>query len=286
MNNLINTPFNYAGNKFNLLPQLFSKFPKDINNFYDAFVGSGSVFINVDAKKYHINDIISSLIYFLSLLKVTANKDSAEKLFETLYRIQTENGLDKNNPNFKENYNKFRDKYNQIKDGKSKLESGLYFYILLCTCHNNLVRFNKSMGFNQTFGDRLFNSAMEEKMKNFIYKMKDMDINFNSTEFYKFIPKEFDVNDFVYFDPPYLISEAGYNAFWDLDRERRTYTVLDQISTKVKWGLSNILTHKGNTNLILKDWMSKYNVHYLDYNYLKVSKRKMTDTVEIFVTNY
>ena len=47
--------------------------------------------------------------------------------------------------------------------------------------------------------------------------------------------------------------------------------------------------HKGKSNDILKEWMKKYNVHYLNYNYNNCSYQgKNTDkpTIEVLITNY
>lgn len=292
-NRYINTPFNYAGNKFELLEQLLKLFPDNINIFYDVFVGSGSVFSNVKANKYIVNDIISPLIYFFAMLMVESRKEKYT-ISNHVKAVHSIYGLDKSEPNFRENYYLFRSHANkEFKNKADRILIGIYFYILLCTCNNNLIRFNKKMEFNQAFGNRVYNSNMENKLLNYIDFLKE-------NEFYdKFrgFSQPFDVflnnisrlshdNNFIYVDPPYLITEAGYNVFWDENKEITLYKMLDSISDKVKWGVSNVISHKNKTNKILKSWASKYNIHYLDYNYNKVAKNKIGDTVEVFITNY
>ena len=44
------SPLFYVGDKFKILNQILNYFPQKINNFYEPFVGGGSVFLNVDAK--------------------------------------------------------------------------------------------------------------------------------------------------------------------------------------------------------------------------------------------
>lgn len=51
------SPFFYVGDKYKLVPQLKEHFPNDIENFIEPFCGGGSVFLNVDAERYTINDI-------------------------------------------------------------------------------------------------------------------------------------------------------------------------------------------------------------------------------------
>ena len=53
---------NYTGGKFKLLPQLLPLFPKNINNFYDVFVGGANLAINVAVNTYFVNDINEKVI--------------------------------------------------------------------------------------------------------------------------------------------------------------------------------------------------------------------------------
>ena len=102
----------------------------------------------------------------------------------------------------------------------------------------------------------------------------------------------FEENDFVYLDPPYLISTASYNenGGWTIDNEKELLDMLDVLTNRgVKFALSNVIVHKGETNLLLEEWAQKYNIHYLDFNYNNSnyqSKAKSKDTVEVLITNY
>lgn len=73
--NMIQSPLNYTGGKFKLLPQilpLFPRkiFPRKIDIFVDLFCGGCNVGINVTAKKHIYNDINLRLIYLLHTLKI------------------------------------------------------------------------------------------------------------------------------------------------------------------------------------------------------------------------
>ena len=93
-------------------------------------------------------------------------------------------------------------------------------------------------------------------------------------------------------DPPYLITTANYNenGGWDDNMEHLLYKELDKINSKgAKFALSNVIEHKGKSNDILKEWMKKYNVHYLNHSYSNCSYQgKNTDkpTIEVLITNY
>ncbi|MCA6073010.1 MAG: DNA adenine methylase, partial [Endomicrobium sp.] len=49
------SPLFYIGDKYKLLKQLLPLFPARINNFYEPFIGGGSVFLNVSANGYILN---------------------------------------------------------------------------------------------------------------------------------------------------------------------------------------------------------------------------------------
>ena len=59
------SPLFYIGDKFKLLDQLKDRFPKKINNFIkfiEPFIGGGSVFLNIHASNYLLNDRDKHLI--------------------------------------------------------------------------------------------------------------------------------------------------------------------------------------------------------------------------------
>lgn len=290
MMRLINSPFNFAGNKLELLPQLHKYFPKDIEMFIDVFAGSGSVFVNTPADRYLVNDKIQPLIYFMRLLHRQANNLQDINTVEILEKIRDSYNLLKTNTNFKKQYYFFRDKANIILKDEitSNATKGILFYLLLCCCHNNLIRFNKSMEFNQTFGNRTFNDSMKNKLIGFMDALNGKHIVFTHFEFdLLFSTLQTTSKDFLYCDPPYLISEAGYNILWNREKEKVLYDSLDYFhSINVRWGLSNISIHKNAKNDILNNWMTKYRVIPIEKNYLKVAKKKVDDTVEVYVCNY
>ena len=100
-------------------------------------------------------------------------------------------------------------------------------------------------------------------------------------------------NDFVYCDPPYLITCATYNEQdgWNETMENKLYELLDRINERgIKFALSNVFYNKGKENKILIDWAQKYNVLHLDKTYSNCSyhaiDRDKTTTDEVLVLNY
>ena len=56
------SPLFYVGDKYKLYPRISKYFPKTINRFIEPFTGGGSVFLNVTANEYLLNDIDPNVI--------------------------------------------------------------------------------------------------------------------------------------------------------------------------------------------------------------------------------
>ena len=95
-------------------------------------------------------------------------------------------------------------------------------------------------------------------------------------------------NDFVYLDPPYLISSSEYNKLWNETKELELYDFIDKLNSKnINFGISNLLTHKGRENNILKNWMKKYKVYDINSNYIsRFDNSIKKDSREVYITNY
>lgn len=266
-NNYIESPFNYTGSKFRLLDQIYPYFPKEDVTFVDLFVGGGSVFINSLYNKIIANDIITPLMSFyrelqdmpLDFILEKINSLKIDKTDQAEYTLKRENF---NLGGAKEPY---------------------LFFALLCSCTNNMIRFNKEFKFNQTFGKRTFNKNTQEKMTLFYNKLKTKDVLFLNKPYYE-VPIPTD--SFVYLDPPYLITEAGYNAFWSKENEKNLYSFIDSLNDRgIKFMLSNVAKHKGVVNPHL-DKLNKYKIINLNLDYNKVSRSGESNSEEIMVVNY
>ena len=102
-------------------------------------------------------------------------------------------------------------------------------------------------------------------------------------------------SDFVYIDPPYLITTASYNenGGWTNKDEKELYNLLDKLNNKnIKFAFSNVIVHKGNENTTLIEWSKKYNTHMLNMRYdntwgaTRKKESKANKTIEVLITNY
>lgn len=83
---MIQSPLNYTGGKYKLLPQILPLFPKDINCFVDLFCGGCNVGINVCAKKYVYNDSCEPLINLYSVMQTLDSASFIEKIETVIKR--------------------------------------------------------------------------------------------------------------------------------------------------------------------------------------------------------
>jgi DNA adenine methylase Dam len=277
----VKSPLNYTGGKYKLLPQLLELFPKQVNTFVDLFAGGGNVSVNVKAEKVVFNDLMWQVPEMLQEFKKIGVEESLRKIdgYISSYDLSKEN---------KEGYLALRELYNK---GKS---DPLMLYTLICYSFNNQIRFNNKGAYNMPFGkDRSsFNPTLREKFIIFVQRLQSMEIQFSSKDFRELDLDTLGENDFVYCDPPYLITVASYNenGGWGEQAERDLLAKLDTLDKAgVKFGLSNVFESKGKENIILKEWAKGYIVHYLDHTYSNCSyhkKDKQSKDIEVFITNY
>ena len=283
MSSYIKSPLNYTGGKYKILDDIIPCFPKNIETFVDLFGGGFNVGINIDAEKIIYNDHNLFLPQMFEYFKLKG-VNIIDKIY---YRIK-EFGLSEEN---QEGYLTLRKKYNEGKDV-------LDLFILTCYSFNHQIRFNSKHEFNTPFGKNRseYNKTIEENLINFVNALKNKNIEFYSKDFTFLYDIELGENDFVYADPPYLISNASYNdgkrgfKNWGVKEETELLVLLDSLDKKgVKFVLSNVLVHKGLENTKLIEWSKKYHIKHIEKSYNNSSyqrKNKDKETKEVLIYNY
>lgn len=290
----IKSPMNYTGGKYKLLHQIEPLFPEDINLFVDLFTGGGNIAVNVKANKIVANDCEENII---GIYKTFQKYDNVDELIGQIEEIIKTYGLTIDNT---EAYNQFRNDYNCLKTSQgnysplSSYNINILLYVLICYSFNHQYRFNSKGEFNMPFGKERsqWNENMKNNLINFHRQIKEKDIVFLNKDFRQLKVDKLGINDFVYCDPPYLITCATYNEKdgWNQECEEDLLKLLDELNTKkIKFALSNVLYSKGKTNDLLIEWSKKYNVHHLDYTYQNCNyhtKDKTNKSDEVLITNY
>lgn len=296
----IRSPLFYVGDKYKLMPQLKQLFPEKITAYVEPFVGGGSSFLNTEAEEYHLNDINPWIIKIHNELnKYLSNEDV---LFNSLFQIIDQYNLtctfrghdvpDGYRQKYiktyfakanKEQYIRLRDDFNNDQ------EDILRLYLLLIYGFNHMIRFNNYGAFNLPVGNVDFNKNVANALLNYIEICTNTDLEFYNLDYKEFLQKiDLQEDSYIYLDPPYLISGSEYNKIWNERDELELYAMVDYLNNRgVRFGLTNLVNHKGQHNRILEDWSKKYFVYNIKSNYISFNDNTIkSDSREVFVTNY
>jgi DNA adenine methylase len=293
------SPFFYVGDKYKLVPQLKENFPKTIKRFIEPFCGGGSVFLNIEADEYLLNDIDNNMIilhkYFTEQSKNPEYFwNSVRKIIEnynlsaTFLKRYVPDILKKEYKKTyfacynKEAYTKMRSDYNQEKTNIMLL------YLLLIYGFNRILRFNSKGDFNLPVGNVDFNIKTQKAINDYFSFVIKKEIGFFSEDFEDFLSQlELTHDDFIYFDPPYLITFSEYNKLWNEDSEIRLIGVLNKLNNAgIRFAVSNVLWHRARYNGIFNEWAQKYNIIRIKSNYISFNDNTEKDTYEVLIKNY
>ena len=291
------SPLFYVGDKYKLMPELSGLFPDKIHRFIEPFVGGGSVSMNVTADTYLLNDINEKVIEIHQMLCRYATDE--QRFFDEIYHLIDASGLSCSARNdivpqelktqyVKTYYAKYnKDSYTRLRSlyNSGQNSSALVLYVLLIYGFNRILRFNKKGEFNLPVGNVDFNIKTETALKNYFRIMRDKRISWSSQDFRIFLKNiDFQENDFIYLDPPYLITFSEYNKLWDEATDTALLDILDQLDCK--FAISNVIRYKGRTNEKFLQWSDRYNVHKIKSNYISFHDNTIKDFEEVLVTNY
>lgn len=296
----VKSPLNYTGGKHKLLPQLTKLFPKDIDTFYDVFAGGANVGINAKAKNIVCLEKNKYVVNLLKLIQNNNFEDLNQRIVDIVkmfnlsqsyikgydfYGANSSSGLGQYN---KEAFLKLRDEFN-----KNKTRIDLLLVLVLYS-FNNQIRFNLKGDFNLPVGKRDYNGSSRKNIASFNQISNEKKIKFKVCDFRDVEEIDISKKDFIYLDPPYLLGLASYNESggWTEKDEKDLYDLLTSLHKKgARFALSNVLTHKGETNEIMKEWAERnsFQVNKLNYNYKNSnyqSTAKNSQTIEVLITNY
>ena len=286
----VKNPFNYIGAKYKLLDQIYPLFPKeqDIDRFIDLFGGSGEVGINLPYNTKVIYNEKSKP--FTELMNCLTNCDFVNLVEDYIHKFN----LSKTG---KEEFLKLRTYYNKNKDNLSIQDSSAILYCLIVHSFNYQIAFNSKGEFNMPSGYNRswFSPQLKSKLENYIEVMQKKDITIHCGDFDSLNIESLHKNDFIYADPPYLITVGGYErdyfCKWSEQYEMELLNMLSILDQKgIKFALSNVIEHKGKTNEILKKWSEQYNVHHLNKDYkncnYQTNSREIRTSDEVLITNY
>lgn len=280
----IKSPMNYIGNKYRTMEQIQKWFPKGIHRMVDLFCGGADVAVNTKADEIIANDINFYVIDIFKAFQKAGLEETLRYIDVTIEKW----GLSKTN---RQAYLKFRDYYNVTKDP-------LDLYVLMCFGFNYQFRFNGAHEFNNPFGENRssFNEVMRENLIRMFEELPR--IRFLAQDFTEIDLSWLRQGDFLYADPPYLLTCGSYNdgkrgfKGWSREDERALFALLDRLNQRgVRFALSNLSHHKGQCHEELLRWKKErhYRMHRIHFNYNNCNyhtNNKDNITREVLITNY
>jgi len=299
-NSVYRSPLFYVGDKYKLLKEIKQYFPKNIDTFVEPFVGGGSVFLNVNAKRYLLSDIDKNVISIHKYL--LSQNQNEEAFFQSLKRIAKKYNLSRSYfedvvpSSLKKQWEKTyyahfnREGYQQLREdyNKSSKKDPLLLYVLLIYGFNRMLRFNQKGEFNIPVGNVDLNQNVIRSLKDYFNLTKDREIDFCSQDFKDFLKDlRLSKKDFVYVDPPYLITGSEYNKLWSEERDVELMHILDELNRKnIKFAMSNVTSYQNKQNKKLIAWAKDYKTKKIDSNYINYHDNRKKDIKEVLITNY
>jgi site-specific DNA-adenine methylase len=303
--------------------------PAQVRTFVDACCGGFNIGANAQAERIIGIDLDRDVIELLSWIKDTPTLEALHAIHQIIKRyglgvmgdpeiepsgraktmrlaalvaVDAEKPLvlgdgesELSDDPYERSFYALRTRYNKARlRGKRSIDEfdiRAVLFTLIAHAFNAHIRFS-TKGYNVPYGKRTFNGRQIRNFEEFSRRLRSTDTTFHLGPFSDIESMDLDSRDYVYVDPPYLISTAPYNEnlCWEEEDDIELYSMLDRLHAKgVRFGLSNVLRHKGRENEILRTWAKRYHLRVLDFNYCKASyqlkKEHDKTTTEVFVTN-
>ena len=299
-NGIARSPMFYVGDKYKLIREIRTHFPQHIGRLIEPFVGGGSVMMNVVAESYLLNDINEYVIGLHRMLQEYIGRE--EEFVNELYDIIDQYGLslsyreDVVPKNLKTEFPKtYYSRYNKeaylrmkadfIEGGQQDMQR---LYLLLIYGFNHMLRFNGKGLFNLPVGNVDFNKNVHDALEDYFMLLSQKDTEWHNEDYRNFLNEiDYQPDDLVYLDPPYLITFSEYNKLWNEETERDLLELLDNFNDRgVKFAISNVTHYRGRVNDIFLEWSRQYNVHSIKSNYISFNDNSIKQFSEVLVTNY
>lgn len=228
----IKSPIKWAGGKQQIIDKILENIPDKICNYYEPFLGGGSVLINLllSDKEIEGNILVNDINpYLIGMFKNIQKRP--RMLYKKIEEIKSEffecpnpvdktvvNRTPKNIKDAKENrenyYYWLRNRFNSIPENKKKMtESSALFIILNKTCFRGIYREGPN-GFNVPYGNyKNFPEIINlEECLNLSKILKN--VKFFCQDYINFLDREYRENDFIYLDPPYVkVKNTSFDSY-------------------------------------------------------------------------
>lgn len=209
----------WSGSKRSQADEIIKRFPKEIDTYYEPFVGGASVLkkllaSDVKVGRYVCSDLNNDLIDLWNLIK-----SSPKLVADTYEKMWNELNIDDDKERKKQYFYMVRERFNEYKNP-------LDFMFIMRTTTNGMPRYNLSGEFNNSFHITR-NGIKPDTLRSIIIKwsevLNEYNVEFICQDYQNIITKP---NDFMYLDPPYANTKGmyygalDYNVFWEWLRKQ------------------------------------------------------------------
>lgn len=305
----VKKPFmKWVGGKTQILHEIVPLFPKHINNYFEPFLGGGSVLIafltskkngdiHVDGNIY-ASDLNPTLIALYENIKICPRQVVSEvKKISDEYRkckngavVSKENtkplNLEDALSSTKSYYYWIRDKFNSLtRTEKTSVYGSAMFLFLNKTCFRGLYREGPN-GFNVPFGNYKTPTIIDEEHILFISELFK-DVIFTCNSFDIIIPLA-QTGDFVYLDPPYAPeNDTSFVSYTKEGFDLRSNQMLFRMCSEMKEKGIKILLSNSEVEIVKKAFPSPlYMTKIISCKRAINSKNPSARTNEVLITNF
>ncbi len=269
----------WVGGKRQLMTHLQKKLCKNMNNYFEPFLGGGALFFNLSYNLERINFNISDLNSEL-ILSYVVIRDQVQELIEALQNHSYYYALNS------------KDYYYYVRKSKPKNQVDVASRLIFLnkTCFNGLYRVNGDGKFNVPLGKYSKpNIINKENLLNISNLLQTKKVSIKCSDFFD-IYKDTQKNDFVYLDPPYypISTTANFTSYTSNNFKLTDFCRLVDLSEKLHDLGCNIMISNSNTQFILDSFSSSHwHISYFETNRsINSNPKNRKHCSELIITNY
>jgi DNA adenine methylase len=253
----------WAGGKNWFTKHIEEFLPNEFNNYYEPFLGGGSIFFYLKSKgliknKSYLSDSNGELINTYRVIK--SNTADLIKLLEKQKDSEDEYYLMRS-----QNFD-------------NPIEQAAKFIYLNKTSFNGIYRVNRQGKYNVPYGKRKLKTLYD--FDHFYEISKMLEKTYLSTTDFKNRCKQIDLNDFVFIDPPYTVAHEN-NGFVQYNQAIFSWKNQIQLSK-----IAQVLDEKKANFLITNAYHQSIKDIYTNGRQIPVSRSSTIGGVGAKRTNY
>jgi DNA adenine methylase len=274
----------WVGGKTQIIDKIINKFPKEINNYYEIFLGGGSVLLSLLTKIHNEEIILHGKIYAYDINKeLIAMYKNIQNDYLNVYNeiyelIKNYNSLSNSKENGQESYYYLiRKFYNDLSEEQKLTYRGSAIFIFLNkTCFRGLYRIGPS-GFNVPFGNyknpEIINFENLKDFSNLISK-----VHFECLNFEESMKLATNFDDFIYMDPPYFQTFDKYTKDgFCIEKHLKLFEMCKKIECK-------FLMSNSDNDFVINN-MNRFNIDKITSKRTINSKNPESKTIELMIYN-